>query len=107
MIILSTASKTRFVNPQHIIYLELVKGKVTAFVIGKNVDGEPIVEDINVREPWTIVVHLTNEKVYLNYKNFEEALSELFAIMIQLEPSLLGETDIKKKVRSLYGKEKI
>jgi len=107
MIILDTAYKTRFVNPQHVIYLELVKGKVTAFVKGKNVDGEPTVEDINVREPWTIVVHLTNEKVYLNYRSFEAALSELFAIMNQLEPGLLGETELKKKVRTLYGKEKI
>lgn len=98
-------SKTpKIINPAQIVYFELIKGKVTAFIKGKYIDGNPVVENINVREPWTVVVHTTVSKHYVNCISKEEAI-KYGAAVASLIYTDEHKDDILKIIRRVYERK--
>lgn len=105
MMLIVGKTKPKILNPKQIISVELVKGKVTAFTKGRFVDGEPVVENINVREPWTVVIKTAISTDYINSSDLEGAINAAVGIVIMID----NMTDIKifeGELRKLYGKEK-
>jgi hypothetical protein len=103
MIIVGKA-KPKIINVQQIISLELVKGKITAFVKGKLIDGEPVVEDMAVREPWSIIIKTAIDTSYINTGNFESALSMILDLVTRVNPGV-DKIKFEGELRNLYGKE--
>ena len=104
MILIGTKNP-KLINIHQIISLELVKGKATAFVKGKFVDDEPVVEDIKVREPWSIVVKTATETGYINYNDYDEALGYMLYLASQINPGT-AKDQIERTLRKTHGKEK-
>lgn len=104
MLILGSSSKPKIVNPAHIVQLELVKGRVSAYVKG-TVKGEYVqVEDLSVRAPWTVLVRTTIGVIYINCKNFDNAINVAIGIAKTITPGL--HVDVyEKELRTIYAKE--
>jgi hypothetical protein len=98
-------TRPKLVNPKQIVSLELKPGRVTAFVRGsEDNDGDIKVTDLNVREPWTVVVRTATETHYMNEGRFEDALDVLLWLCGRIDP-LSDIQTIKKEMQKTYGYE--
>lgn len=95
----------KLINISQIISLELVKGKVTAFVKGKLVDDEPVIQDIKVREPWSIVIKTPGETSFINYNEYDEALEYMLYLATKINPET-AKDQIERTLRKAHGQEK-
>jgi hypothetical protein len=97
--------KPKILVPAHIVWFELVKGKTTAFVKGDTDGDQIIVKDISVREPWTIVIKTTVDTHYVNFNNFDSALTYLIILYGYVDKVFDART-IESNIRRAYGQEK-
>ena len=103
MIITVGKTTPRVLNPQQIVYVELHKGKVTAFVSGDN-DGDRIVNaSVAVREPWSVEVRTLVGTGHINCADFDTALSTLIEITHEIYPGH-DLTVLAERYRKTYGK---
>jgi len=97
--------KVRVINPKQIVHFELSQGKRTVYAKGDN-DGDIVnIKELNVREPWSIVVRTPIETHYVNHKNFDDALDGLITMALQIDGHL-DQQSLEGKLRKLYGQEK-
>lgn len=98
--------KIRLLNPAQIISLELTKGRVSAYVKGKVIKNTVTVEDLSVREPWSVVIQTSTGNSYINCADFEKALQELICVAVRVDEHA-DIKEIEKNMRRAYGQEKI
>lgn len=95
----------KILNPKQIIHISLTKNRPTIYVNGEIVEGTPIVEDFNVKEPWAVCLTTAVDKHYINCSDIEEAIEVASFIGIEIDKQADRQV-LEDQIRRAYGQEK-